>query len=173
MVDSDSEDILSIGKDRGATPLKRPAELATDKATGDDLAYWEAINYRNSEIIVHIAPTSPFIKSTSIDKAIKILMSTDFDSVAGAYSEVFYRWINGKPIYYVNNKIPNSQDMTSVIYETTGFYANKTKYVLKRRKRLNPCNTKLLYLSKIETVDINTEEDFKFAEIVWKGLNNK
>ena len=34
VIDSDSEEILSIGRRRGAIPLRRPAELATNSATG-------------------------------------------------------------------------------------------------------------------------------------------
>ena len=44
VIDSDSDEILSIGKQQGAIPLKRPAELANNKTTGDDLMYWQVSN---------------------------------------------------------------------------------------------------------------------------------
>jgi CMP-N-acetylneuraminic acid synthetase len=34
-----------------------------------------------------------------------------------------------------------------------------------------PEYTALVTLSRIEAIDIDTEEDFRFAEIVWKGMN--
>ena len=44
VIDSDSDEILAIGQEYGALPLKRPVELATNQVTGDDLAYWQACN---------------------------------------------------------------------------------------------------------------------------------
>ena len=82
VIDSDSEEILKIGKEYGAMPLHRPKELASNLATGDDLAYWQASNYPDSEIVLQIIPTAPFLHSESIDCAINLLLSRpDKDSV--------------------------------------------------------------------------------------------
>ena len=173
IIDSDSDDILSLGKNFGAVPLKRPAELATNLATGDDLAYWQASNRQNSTVVLQVIPTAPFIKSSSIDNAITLLLENDVDSVAGCAKDSFYLWNDGKPSYYVNGKIPNSKDLKPLLYETTGLYINKTQSVLKNKRRLNPQSCLPYILSKLETVDINTPEDFEFAELLFKGLEYK
>ena len=49
-------------------------------------------------------------------------------------------------------------------------YANHTEAILRSKKRLNPDRSKPFILSRIETIDINTEEDFEFAEIVQRGM---
>ena len=88
------------------------------------------------------------------------------------YEDAFYTWVNGKPAYFKSDgSIPNSFELAKTIYETTGLYVNYTKAVLQTKRRLNPekCLSKLL--SKIESIDINTPEDFEFAEIIWKGLH--
>ena len=173
VIDSDSEEILKIGKEYGAMPLHRPKELASNLATGDDLAYWQASNYPDSEIVLQIIPTAPFLHSESIDCAINLLLSRpDKDSVAGVYEDAFYQWKDGKPVYYKpDGSIPNSFELGKTVYETTGLYINYTKSVLQTKRRLNPDSCLPYTLSKIESVDINTLEDFDFAEIIWKGLH--
>ena len=172
IIDSENDEILELGKEYGAIPLKRPQSLATNFSTGDDLAYWQASNYPESDIVLQVIPTAPFISSSSIDKAIrKLLDNPSVDSIAGVYEEAFYIWKNGVPSYYrKDGTIPNSTEMNRIMYETTGLYINYTKAVLKTKRRLNPNNCIPFMLSKIETIDINTMDDFKFAEIVWKGF---
>jgi len=63
--------------------------------------------------------------------------------------------------------------MKPIVYETTGLYVNKTSAVLKTKRRLNPQACRPIFVSKIEAIDINTLEDFIFAEIVWQGINIK
>lgn len=173
IIDSDSDEILRIGSQYGAIPLKRPKKLATNETTGDDLAYWQASNYPNSDIILQVIPTSPFISTETIEWSIVMLKEHNVNSVVGVRKENLYIWKDFKPTYYKNNKILNSYDLEPTIYETTGLYVNKTKFVLKNKKRIDYDNCWLFNLSKLESIDINTEEDFKFAEIVWNGLNKK
>ena len=173
VIDSDNDEILRIGKEYGAICLKRPDRLATNLATGDDLAYWQASNFPFSSIVLQVIPTAPFLTGNSIDRAIQMLKDhPDVDSVAGVYEEAFYTWLNGRPEYYKpDGTIPNSVDLEKMVYETTGIYVNYTRAVLKTKKRLNPDNCLPCILNKIETVDINIMEDFEFAEIVWKGIH--
>lgn len=173
VIDSDSDEILSLGGKYGAIPLKRPAELATNLVTGDDLAYWQASNYPYSDIVLQVIPTAPFLSTTSIDGAIEMLLNNpQTDSIAGVCAEALYRWENGRPVYYNSDgSIPNSFEMVKTVYETTGLYVNYTKAVLSLKRRLNPHNCLPYYLSKIEATDINTPEDFELAEYIWKGLH--
>ena len=171
IIDSEDEKILKIGYMFGATKLKRPDNLATNKATGDDLVYWEASNCKNNEHMVSLSPCSPFISADVIDKAIEIL-NKDKSSVFSAYKEVFYEWRYGVPVYYEKNKIPNSFDMEPLLYETTGMYANRVGDALKTHKRINVENCFPLIVTKLQSIDINTYEDLEFARIVHRGLND-
>lgn len=173
VIDSDSDEIIALGMEYGAIPLKRPDELATNLATGDDLAYWQASNYPESKIVLQVIPTAPFLSSQSIDQAIQLLLDNpEVESVAGVYEDALYTWTDGKPDYYNSNgTIPNSFELKKTMYETTGLYVNDTKAVLRTHRRLNPQNCLPYVLNKLETVDINTLEDFAFAELLWKGLH--
>ena len=173
VIDSESDEILAIGEKYGALPLKRPAELATNMTTGDDLAYWQASMYPNSEIVLQVVPTSPFLRPLSIDRAIGMISELKVDSVVGVFAEVLYVWTGGKPGYLrADGSIPNSSEMCPVVYETTGLYVNRTRFVLANRRRMNAYSCAPFYLSRLEAIDINTLEDFEFAQIVWKGLRS-
>ena len=171
VVDSDSNEILDIAIKYGAEAMKRPDSLATNKTTGDELAYFEAINFE-SNIMLQVVPTSPFITSQTIDVAVDLLLQCkEFNTVVGVRKEKMYIWKDYKPTY--GNKLPNSFDLPDTIYETTGLYVNRTKSVLKLKKRIDVNSCYLLNLSKIGAIDINNREDFDFAGLIWKGLNRK
>ena len=173
VVDSESPEILHLAQLYGATPLKRPAELATNQTTGDELAFWQAQNYPHSRIVVQVVPTSPFLRPESIDRAIEIVSELEVDSVAGVLAEPLYEWRDGRPAYFrPDGTIPNSSEMTCVTHETTGLYVNRTEFVLSRGRRLNLDSCAPLLLSRIEAIDINSPEDFELAEAVWRGLHS-
>lgn len=172
VIDSDSEEILRIGTAHGARPLRRPAELATNRATGDDLALWQARSFPESSIILQVVPTSPFLRPETIDRAVGILEAGFVHSVVGVFSEALYEWREGRPAYFrADGSIPNSSEMEPVVYETTGLYGNRTPAVLASGRRLDPASCAPVGLSRIEAVDINTPEDFHFAEVLWRGLH--
>ena len=169
VIDSDDDEILKIGAGLGATPLKRPKHLANNKTTGDDLAYWQASNRPDSDLIAQVIPTSPFIRGESIDRACQNVWGVD--SVVGVHEDRFYLWEGGKPAYYKEDgTLPNSFELKPTVYETTGLYVTKTSYILENVKRMNPNSCRPLYLSKLESVDINTMEDFEFAELIATGM---
>lgn len=171
VIDSDSDEILKVGVEHGAVALKRPADLASNMATGDDLAYWQACNAPGSEIVMQVIPTAPFLLPETLSRAIAMVREPGVDSVCAVCEEALYQWTpEGKPAYYrPDGTIPNSSDMDPVIFETTGLYVNRTAAVLSTRKRLNPDACRPIVVSKLEAIDINTPEDFEFAEIVWHG----
>jgi CMP-N-acetylneuraminic acid synthetase len=173
VIDSDSDVILSIGAAHGARPLKRPAALASNDATGDDLAYWQASNAPGAEIVLQVVPTAPFLYAESVDAAVDLLREHGVDSVVGCRCEALYLWRDGKPAYFrADGSIPNSYELTPHTWETTGLYVNRAAAVLRLHKRMNPESCLPLVLDPIEAVDIDTPEDFAMAEALWRGLHD-
>jgi len=170
VVDSDSDEILQIALELGSATLNRPADLATNKTTGDDLAYWQASNAGGASTIVQVVPTSPFISGATIDNAIRRLRPHGV-SVVGVRMEHLYLWTNGWPAYRSpSGELPNSKDLPVSTWETTGLYAVATAYALRTHRRIDPDDCLFLALSQIEAIDINTAEDLEFARIVWAGM---
>lgn len=171
VIDSDDDTILSIGAAHGARPLQRPARLATDDATGDDLAFWQATQAKDSEVVLQVVPTAPFLTPDSIDAAVDLLREHGVDSVVGCRCEALYLWRGGKPAYFrPDGSIPDSYELEPLTWETTGLYASRAAAVLRLKKRMNPDSCLPLVLDPIEAVDIETPEDFALAEALWRGL---
>ncbi len=171
VIDSECDEILKVGQAYGARPLRRPAELASNAATGDDLAYWQASNYPHSRIVLQAVPTAPFIRPDTYGRAIQAIDQQDVDSVCAVFAEPMYQWRDGKPDYFrADGTIPNSFELPPVVFETTGLYVNRTQHVLRSKLRMNVRNCHPMPVSRLEAIDINTPEDFEFAEIVWHGL---
>ena len=170
MIDSDSDEILEIGKEHGATPSKRPSEYATNDTNGDDLLFRIAQLF-DADILVQLFPTAPFLNTETIDTAINMFQLGFYDSLVSVNAKVFYELKNTSPkYYYPTDRRPNSQDMKPITYETCGLYIVRRGCILATQKRIIPNNCYLLFLSDIESVDIDTQEDFEFAEIIWRGI---
>lgn len=171
VIDSDSDEILWLGQRHGAIPLRRPGELATNTATGDDLAYWQASNVPSSAVVAQVVPTSPFLQPKTIEKAVAEILVNGKDSALSVFKESLYTWEGEKPSYHLaDGRIPNSFEMEPYVFETTGLYANKTSSVLNNGKRITVENAALIPVTRIEAVDVNTEEDFEFARIILRGM---
>lgn len=171
VIDSDDERILEVGVRHGAVKLRRPAALASNSASGDDLAYWQASNYPDAELVVQVVPTAPFLQSETISRAVETLGGSTRDSLVAVYQEPLFIWNDAGPTYYRDGRILNSSELAPTLFETTGLYANRCEFVLRERRRLNPNSCHLMRVSRMESVDINTEEDFAFAEALWRGLH--
>ena len=170
VVDSDDEATLSLAQSFGVGTLLRPAALARDATTADELAYWEAANYPDAYVYVQLMPTSPFIKPSTISRAIDTLVGGDADSVVAVRREVVYEWDDDGPAYFnEDGSIPPSQDKQPLLHEM-GLYVSRMAYVLGHRKRANPDSCLPVFLSKAEAVDINWPEDLEFARALWRGL---
>jgi CMP-N-acetylneuraminic acid synthetase len=173
VIDSDSEQIRELGADIGAEPLERPNRLASNEATGDDLAYWQASNFPEYDILVQIVPTSPFIRPETVNEAINLLQSADVDSVTTIRREALYEWESDIPVYFDENaKIPNSFELGKTTFETTALYATTINYILDNERRLNPNSCTGLEVNQIEAVDIDTKEDLLFARLLAAGMDN-
>jgi len=87
-VSTDDHEISAIARDCGAeVPFLRPAELAGDRVTADEVVAHMIRGLRDKESkpianVVLIQPTSPFVKAAHIDAAVQMLnTSPDLQSV--------------------------------------------------------------------------------------------
>jgi len=73
--------------------------------------------------------------------------------------------------YWPKLAAQRSQDLPKLIHDTGTFYIYKTKTLLETKNKMIKKTTCYL-LHKLKSVDINTKEDFEFAEFLYK-FNNK
>ncbi|MCD7956293.1 MAG: cytidyltransferase [Lachnospiraceae bacterium] len=167
-LDTESDVMYEMARYTGCIYLKREQALASNATDGHSLFYNE-VRQVNADIYIQILGTSPFISIGTIKKAVDILHNnTEYDSVVLVKREKQYLWNDDIPAYDKNH-VPNSKDLPDTVIETMGLYAtnNYVANTLGRRYGERPY---LLNATPLESVDVNYPEDFKFAEIVAKGI---
>lgn len=171
-IDTESEEFINNAKFKlpDCKWIKRDPNLATNATDGHQLLLNEAMN-KPADIYVQLLGTSPFISPKSIDEAIKVLLENpEYDSVVGVRREKMYLWDPDKnwPIYDVDN-LPNSFNLKDTIIETMGLYVIRHDALFGTKRRIG--SKPYLYpLSPIESVDINTPEDYEFVKIIERGM---
>lgn len=167
-VDSENEEILEIGSRLGAIPLRRDPELASNKTDGHTL-FFNEVRQVDADIYIQHLCTSPFIKESTIKKAVETLkLNQSVDSVVFARAEKQYQWDGSRPIYD-SDHIPNSVDLPDTITEAMGLYVVRGDVARSSQKRIG-LTPQLLFGEPIELIDVNVESDFDLATIVAHGI---
>ena len=126
----------------------------------------------NSEIIILLQLTNPFIDYKILDKAINYYLQNKFDSMLSVVESKHFIWKNTKytiPINYNYRKREMSQDIKSYMVENGSFYIFKKKNFLKYKNRLHG-NIGFFKMPKESYFEIDDNDDLK---IVRKLLKNK
>jgi len=172
-VSSDDDEILSISEKIGAKTYKRKSSISEDKTTLDVVIYDAYINIskitnKKYKYIVTLQPTSPLLKSTSLDEAIsKMINNSNIETVISAKDDTHLTWkkINNKYIPNYEKRV-NRQYLTPVFKETGGFFVSKTDVVTKESRIGNVVD--LYLLTQGEDIDIDTYEDWNLCEYYMK-----
>jgi len=105
-VSSDDDEILTLAKKFGAKVYKRENRLADDKTTLDPVIYRayqyaKKIENKDYDLIITLQPTSPLLKTNSIDLAIEeMLNDLSIDTMISAKNDTHLSWkfVDGKYI---------------------------------------------------------------------------
>ena len=145
---------------------KRSTELDTSTTTASELVF-SFSNTISSDVYSHLHATTPFISPLTIKKAVKSVISQEYDSSFTVSKHYDFMWINNKPNYDLDN-VPRTQDLQPTYFETSGIYTFISS--LAKRKRRIGDNPYIIELTQIEAVDIDTKEDFEIAEAIYNWL---
>ena len=171
-LDTESEEMYRFVDYLPVQFMKRDASFASNATDGHALFRNEVRNYPDADIYVQLLCTSPFIKPETIDNAIRIIKEdTQFDSVIMMQKSKCYFWKDNHPCYDINH-IPNSKDLPETLTESMGLYIHKKDSALKLNRRYGE-NPYFVYGDLEELIDVNTPEDFEYAEIYATGKKNK
>ncbi len=181
MVSTDDEEIAEIAKKYGATvPFMRSEATANDFATTADVLE-EVINtYAERGIkfdsFCCIYPTAPFIKGEQLKKAYDEFKASNANSLVPMVSFSFPP-LRGFVVKdgFVSYKWPEyekarSQDLETIYHDAGQFYFSKTESLLSSHSLITK-ETVPFILEELEVQDIDTEMDWKIAELKYKILN--
>ena len=182
MVSTEDEKIARLAETYGAAvPFMRSEEAANDYATTVDVLEEVLSRYRQSGRIFDelccIYPTAPFVTADKLRRAMRLLDRPETDAVmpviAFSFPPMRGMYIQkGRLTYcYPEYCATRSQDLEPVYHDCGQFYCIKTEALLRERS-LVPVRTEAIIMPESEAQDIDTEEDWKLAEIkyrLWKG----
>ena len=179
-LNTDSQYIVDIANDIYKDKLKyyiRPSHLGSSKAKLDDFVYDFMINFP-SEITIFFNPCCIFLKTITIDKAIEYFLGKNLDSMCASRVAQTLCFKNNNPINFsFETGQPRTQDLEPVHYQTCAFFIWRTETFInayKKNKAGNFCGNFESYgLSTLESIDIDTEEDFLIAESILIGKKKK
>jgi len=175
VVSTDDEEIAKISEYYGAEILLRPKELADDYSGSIDV-FEHAINEVNKssefQYACMIYPTAPFLQIEYLKRGLEELKKSDvcYSFAATTYDFSIWRGFeiidNKAKMFFPEFMDKRSQDLKEAFHDAGQFYW----------KKLN-CTEKFHFNGNIPIIiprylvqDIDTMEDFKMAELMYKVL---
>jgi|TARA_B100000809_G_C15139334_1_gene532289 N-acylneuraminate cytidylyltransferase len=181
MVSTDDEEIREIAIKYGAkVPFMRSETNANDFATTAAVIneVLEVYKTRNKlfKYCICIYPTAPFVSNNLLIKAFKKLKQEKLDAVFSVlkYGFPIQRAIkinkeDKVEMIDVSKMSVRSQDLEPTFHDAGQFYAlNVSAFIEKQKLWTN--NTGCIEINELEAQDIDTETDWKLAELKYKLL---
>ncbi len=119
-------------------------------------------------VLTHV--TSPFVKAESFDDALSKILTGEYDSAFSALEIKSYMWMHGKPINYDIKNIPRTQDLDPVYQETSAFFIFRREVFTEMGQRIGE-KPYICVTNQVEAIDVDTPEDFEFAQAAAAYLN--
>ncbi|NQT71705.1 MAG: pseudaminic acid cytidylyltransferase [Chloroflexi bacterium] len=180
IVSTDSEEIAKVAKQWGAeVPFLRPAELADD-FTGDVAVLIHALTWLQEQdtlprYFCYIYATAPFIRPECIGEGFDLLdeknATTAFSVTTFPYP--IFRSLKIEPDGNLRWLWPEyektrSNDLPETYHDAGQFYWGNSETFLKEKTLLSS-NTVPIILPRYLVQDIDTPEDWKTAELMFKA----
>lgn len=169
VVSSDDQEILTLAAKTGAQTIARGIHLAEDNTTLDPVIYHAyrsavKINRYDYQLIITAQPTSPLLKSDSLDQAIQQMLDhPEIDTMISACEDTHLTWKLHDGQFVPNyEKRVNRQYMEPVFKESGGFLITRPN-IISENNRIGK-NVQLYVLSGPEAADIDTFEDWSICE---------
>ena len=170
VVTTDDSQIALIAEKFGASVVRRSEELSTDDALLDPVIHdamvqKEKLAFDEYDIVITLQPTSPLIKTQTLDAAIEKFDDFGLDSVISVVDDRHLSWgyDEGNQRYFPNYiERVNRSDLPKSFRETGAILATRRSFV-HENSRLGT-NIGIVEVSREESVNIETYEDWWMAE---------
>lgn len=182
MVSTDDEEIAKVAKSYGAkVPFLRSHDAATDTAilldVIDDVLQQYGLKGHHPKEICCLLATAPFVTVEMLNKALALFQKEKHDSVFPIvkFDSPIQRSLkldgNKVQMNWPENMALRSQDLEDCYYDSGLFYWLNNQILIKRK--LWTDNSGAIVLNPMVTQDIDTESDWKLAELKYNYLKNE
>ena len=185
LVSTDDPAIAAVCEEAGAyVPWLRPPELANDTASSVDVAL-HALDWYEAEKgavdgLLLLQPTSPFRTQATVQRGIELFSKHDYQPVLGVSpTHAHPMWtlkMEGDylvPFMGEHGFRTRSQDLPSAYVVNGSFYLITPAELRACRSFVGAKTIPLVIESTQEAIDIDTEWDFKIAELYFKGTEKQ
>lgn len=179
IVSTDSEEVASIANSLGAeTPFMRPANLADDfTPTQDVIAHaFDLMKEQGHEIesLCCIYPTAPMISASELKKAYEELQANSQATVVYSVTSFPYpifRAVQIRPdgfteMFWPEYELTRSNELPAAFHDAGQFYWIRASSFETTRRLMTPGTMLPHILPRHMVQDIDTEEDWRMAEIL-------
>ena len=179
IVSTEDEEIAEVAKEYGAEVVPRPVELAQDDTPSlpvyqQVIKHLEEVGNFHPDVIVILQPTSPLRTVEDIDGVIEKFLKISCDSVISV-CEVEHppEWmyvLEGdklKPLIKGGRRVTWRQDALRS-YRLNGAVYVTNRDIIMRQNRIMGDDTRAYIMAHERSIDIDTELDFKLAEVLMK-----
>lgn len=174
VIDTDCEDIKkdALENFKNIIVLDREESVKGDM-TSMNLVIDSVLNRVEGEYYIQTHSTNPLLKSETIEEAInRYFDSVDkYDSVFGVtelHTRLFDK--NIKPVNHDDTKLIRTQDLEPIYEENSNLYIFSRESFYNNNKNRIGKKPQMFKIDKLESVDIDTEEEFIIAESIAKSF---
>ena len=181
LVSTDDDEIAHIAKSMGAeVPFLRPKELSDDYATTGNVmshaSQWMIQAGLTSDVICCLYPTAPFVQSSDLVEAHRIIISEDWQYVFSVceYSSPVFRSFEKNANGGIRMLFPEcfetrSQDLPNVFHDSGMFYMGTLDAWSTGLPAFGEYSFPII-IPSWRVQDIDTPEDWKRAELMYQAL---
>ncbi|ODV49681.1 CMP-N-acetylneuraminic acid synthetase [Methanohalophilus euhalobius] len=173
VVSTEDEIISKISKLHGAEVIERKNELAEDHVPLDPVIYHTLSEFEKKglryDVIATIQPTSPLIKTKTIDEAIETFIEQDCDTLITVKAEPHLYWTKQDDVFIPLYSERKNRQYLEPLYKETGSMLISKREIVSESNRIG--NKLHLYeVPSNEAIDIDNYQDWLIAE---NELNKK
>lgn len=174
VIDTDSEVIKAdaLSSFERVQIIDRPKEICGDFVSMNEIIKHDISILKEEQNFIQTHSTNPLISGSTIDKAIDEYLKniSKYDSlfsVTRIQSRLY--WKDGKAINHNPAELLRTQDLPPVFEENSNFYIfSRNSFVAANDKRIG-LKPQMFEVNKLEAVDIDYEEDFLLAEMLYRN----
>lgn len=171
-VTTDSNEISEVAEEYGAEIIERDESLSSDLVTLDPVVFHakncaEKIKNKKYDAVVTLQPTSPLLKTETLDNAIEYFINGNYDTVISVINKPHLSWgLQENKIIPLYKERKNRQELPPQYFETGAFLIAKADCV-KNNTRIGK-NVSVFEVDENESIDIDDKNDWLLTENLMK-----
>ena len=168
IVNSDCQKMLEVAKNLGVETIQRDPYYASSHVPMNEVWANLAMN-AECDSILYTNCTSPLVTLQSYESMINLYnnLPEQFDSITSVHRVKEYLWHENKAINYDPSSHPRSQDLPEYYGLNFAISIIKREDMIERKSILGS-KFYPYFLSPIESMDIDTQDDFDTAEAIYE-----